>query len=162
MTDFLSRVYATPVDAQFIQEFVKKARQEHELEDETASWDYIEYRIGEWLPGSESWLRLAMLHYMLGVERNMRKCLAESLTGEKQKFYTEQWEPYLLEQTRRMKEAIHEDTNGALRLYSDSLREAWQWQRVEHSIEPVSQVGRNIKPVHLDAADFASSESEKQ
>jgi hypothetical protein len=160
MSDFLSVLYSQPVSVEFVQQFVARARNEHQLEGDDSNWDYIEHRLREWTSNSPSWRLLAALHYMFLSERNMQQRFVQTLSEERRQFYETQWKPYLVKQTRRMKEAVHEDPNAALRLYSDSLREAWQWQRVEHSDLDGGQEEPLIKDISLQLGEFTDEEVE--
>lgn len=141
--DFLSVLYSEPVDPEFVREWVKKARAAHELPNETREWNVIEHRLGELIAKAHSWLLIALIHYMFLCEYRLQERFAETLDDARRAFYDTQWLPYLRAQTTRMKEAMHEDPEEALRLYSDSLREAWQWQRIEHS-DPLAREEPNV------------------
>ena len=156
--DFLTALYAQPVDAEFVLRFVATARREHELDNDTENWDYIEHRLREWLEHAESWLLLAAVHFMLLSERQMQARFVQTLSEERRRFFEEKWKPYLLTQTRRMKEAVHENTNAALRLYSDSLREAWTWQRVEHSELANAADEPRVKDISMQLGDFTDED----
>lgn len=141
--NMLDILYAEPADKDFILGLLTRARAEHELPGEQVFWDYILGTLTEWVSYTESWLHLAIFHNIFYIEKQMRWRFKETLPPDKLSFYTDHWEPYLIEQTRRLKEAVHENANLALQRYSDSLREAWQKQRVEHSTEPMPD-----EPIH--------------
>lgn len=157
--DFLTALYSQPVNSEFVLRFVATARREHQLDNDLENWDYIEHRMHEWLENAESWLLIATVHFMFLSERQMQVRFVQTLSEERRHFFEESWKPYLVKQTRRMKEAVHEDAATALRLYSDSLREAWMWQRVEHSeLTNHNADEPQVKDISLQLGDFTDND----
>jgi hypothetical protein len=150
--DFLSALYEQPVSAEYVQQLLHSARDAHLMQHEAGYWRLVEGRLAEWAPQSSSALRIAVVHYILSVERVLQNRIAAALHGSRRDFFQTHWLPYLLRQTRRMKEAIHDDTNLALQLYSDSLREAWLLQRIDH-VEKDVVVEEELEP-YMDSVEL--------